>query len=80
MDNSTPIFSHYQKTLLFGEQCKVEWDLAEQEYHTRKLMLEFPDLASQLLENFKLIAYNEWKKSWKKIDRFGGALWRQGYE
>ena len=75
-----PIFYTYQKTLLFGEQCRTEWALMDQWYHVQQLMMREPRLAAQLKENFELLAYREWKESFRKIDRFGGALWREGYE
>jgi hypothetical protein len=82
---SHPLFSHYQKTLLFGEQCKIEFELSEQwlmvcrEAWKCNLKGEYK-IAQQMIENFKLMAYREWKESFRKIDRFGGALWRQGLE
>lgn len=86
MSNSNhPIFNHYQKTLLFGQQCQTEFALSEEYLRVAKEAWKWnlrgePEVAKQMLDNFKLLAYREWKESFRKIDRFGGALWRQGLE
>ena len=85
MSSSDQLFSHYHKTLLFGQQCQTEFELAEEYLRVAKEAWKWnlkgeKQIAIQMIENFKLLAYNEWKESWKKIDRFGGALWRSGNE
>ncbi len=85
MSNSDQLFSHYHKTLLFGQQCQTEFALAEEYLRVANEAWKWNlkgerQIAIQMIENFKLLAYKEWKESWKKIGRFGGALWRSGYE
>lgn len=85
MSTFTPFFTHYSKTLLFGKQCQVEFALSEEYLKVVNEAWKWnlkgeKEVATQMIENFKLLAYREWKESWDKIDRFGGALWRQGYE
>lgn len=85
MSTSDQLFSIYQKNLLFGQQCQTEFYLSEEYLKVAKEALKWDlkgkrDIAKQMIENFKLLAYREWKESFRKIDRFGGALWRNGWE
>lgn len=85
MSQPDQLFSHYQKTLLFGQQCQTEFSLAEEYLRVANEAWKWnlkgrKELAKEMIENFKLSAYREWKESFRKIDRFGGALWREGNE
>lgn len=75
--NSTPFFS-------FSDQCFTEWELAEEWVLVCKEAMKFaekePKVASQMIENFKLLAYREWRKSFESIDSKDNALWRYGEE
>ena len=80
--SSPPIFSN---PALFEEQCKTEWELSEEWLRVGGEIIRWEakgerEIAKQMYENFKLLAYREWRESWKKIDRFGDAMWRKGEE
>lgn len=85
MSQTENLTNHYSKTLKFTEQCRTEFYLSEEYYRVATEAWKWNlrgerELAKQMIENFKLLAYREWKKSWNKVDRFGGALWRSGHE
>ena len=85
MSQTENLVNHYSKTLKFAEQCRTEFYLAEEYFRVATEAWKWNlrgerELAKQMIENFKLLAYREWKKSWIKVDRFGGALWRAGHE
>ena len=75
MSSPNPIFS-------FAQQCQKEWELSQEWFLVCKEAIKWKtkgksDIAMQMIENFKLLAYREWKKSFDQVDCKDNAIWRE---